>query len=119
MLQFIWKNFPEIPVTSEVHNRTIRVRLAERVSAAALRDQMEHVRTLRYLKSELIWLAGNTFYGIRSIFEPQFLSTGSKPTSASATTKSLKKMANSSFVSPAFGPRSPCGRSTLSPSSAR
>ena len=73
MLQFIWKNFPAVPVTSEVHNRTIRVRLAERVSAAALRDQMEHVRTLRYLKSELIWLAGNTFYGIRQIFEPQFL----------------------------------------------
>jgi nicotinate phosphoribosyltransferase len=73
MLQFIWKNFPVVPVTSEVHNRTIRVRLAERVSAAALRDQMEHVRTLRYLKSEIIWLAGNTFYGLRHIFDPEFL----------------------------------------------
>jgi len=73
MLQFIWKNFPAVPVTSEVHNRTIRVRLAERVSAAALRDQMDHVRTLRYVKSELIWLAGNTFYGVRHIFEPEFL----------------------------------------------
>src|SRR6195952_3076274 len=73
MLQFIWKNFPAVPVTSEVHNRTLRVRLSERVSAAALRDQMEHVRTLRYVKSELIWLAGNTFYGVRHIFEPEFL----------------------------------------------
>ena len=30
MLQFIWKNFPAVHVTSEVHNRTTRVRLAER-----------------------------------------------------------------------------------------
>ncbi len=73
MLQFIWKNFPAVPVTSEVHNRTVRVRLAERVSAAALREQMEHVRGLRFLKSELIWLAGNTFYGLKQIFQPDFL----------------------------------------------
>ncbi len=73
MLQFIWKNFPNTPVTSEVHNRTVRVRLAERVSAIALRDQMEHVRELRFRKSEIIWLAGNTFYGVKQIFEPAFL----------------------------------------------
>ena len=73
MLQFIWKNFAALPVTSEVHNRTVSVRLAERVSAGALREQMEHVRGLRFLKSELIWLAGNTFYGTRQIFEPAFL----------------------------------------------
>ena len=73
MLQFIWKNFPAVPVTSEIHNRTTSVRLAERISATALREQMEHVRTLRYLRSELVWLAGNTFYGVRQIFEPAFL----------------------------------------------
>jgi nicotinate phosphoribosyltransferase len=73
MLQFIWKNFPEIPVTSEVINRTVKMRLAERVGAVALVDQMEHVRQLRFRKSELVWLAGNTFYGTRSIFEPAFL----------------------------------------------
>jgi nicotinate phosphoribosyltransferase len=73
MLQFIWKNFPATPVTSEVHNRTVRVRLAERISVTALRDQMEHVRGLRFLRSELIWLAGNTFYGVRHIFESAFL----------------------------------------------
>lgn len=73
MLQFIWKNFPALRVTSEVHNRTVRVKLAERVSAMALCDQMEHVRELKFRKSELIWLAGNTFYGVRQIFEPKFL----------------------------------------------
>ena len=73
MLQFIWKNFPATPVTSEIHNRTVRVRLAERISATALREQMEHVRSLRFRRSELVWLAGNTFYGVRQIFQPDFL----------------------------------------------
>ena len=73
MLQFIWKNFRGTVVTSEVHNRTLRVRLAERIGAQALIDQMEHVRGLRYRRSELVWLAGNTFYGVRSIFQPDFL----------------------------------------------
>ncbi len=73
MLQFIWKNFPATGVTSEIHNRTRRFRLADRISVAALRDQMEHVRGLRYRKSELVWLAGNTFYGVRHIFSPEFL----------------------------------------------
>jgi nicotinate phosphoribosyltransferase len=73
MLQFIWKNFPRVTATSEIQNRTTHVRLAERISADALRDQMEHLRGLRLRKSELVWLAGNTFYGIRQIFEPAFL----------------------------------------------
>ncbi len=73
MLQFIWKNFPTVHVTSEVVNRTSSVRLADQISIEALRQQMEYVRDLRVRKSELIWLAGNTFYGTRSIFEPAFL----------------------------------------------
>jgi nicotinate phosphoribosyltransferase len=73
MLQFIWKNFPKIHVMSETTNRTTSVRLAELISAQVVVDQMEHVRQLKFRKSELIWLAGNTFYGTRSIFEPEFL----------------------------------------------
>jgi hypothetical protein len=38
-----------------------------------LREQLEATRKLRFHKSELIWLAGNTFYGRRGIFEPAFL----------------------------------------------
>jgi nicotinate phosphoribosyltransferase len=73
MLQFIWKNFPATQVTSEVHNRTLSVRLADRISAPALRDQLEHVRGLRLRRSELVWLTGNTFYGTKQIFQPAFL----------------------------------------------
>ena len=73
MLQFIWKNFSATEVTSEVVNRTKTVRLAEHVSMDMLVGQMEHVRGLRFRRSELVWLAGNTFYGTRFIFEPEFL----------------------------------------------
>jgi nicotinate phosphoribosyltransferase len=73
MLQFIWKNFPGVHVTSEVTNRTVAVRLAEQVPVGLLVEQMEYVRGLRFRKSELIWLAGNTFYGTKTIFEPGFL----------------------------------------------
>ncbi len=73
MLQFIWKNFPRVHVTSEVTNRTVTVRLGERVDMQALVEQMEHVRQLKMRRSELVWLAGNTFYGTRWIFEPAFL----------------------------------------------
>jgi nicotinate phosphoribosyltransferase len=73
MLQFIWKNFPTVHVTSEVANRTTRVRLADEVDAAGLIAQMEHLRGIRFRRSELIWLAGNTFYGTRHIFQPDFL----------------------------------------------
>ena len=49
------------------------MRLADMFSPAQIREQMEHVRGLRFRKSELVWLAGNTFYGRRGIFEPAFL----------------------------------------------
>jgi len=38
-----------------------------------LKVQLQHVRGRRFRKSELVWLAGNTFYGRRGIFEPAFL----------------------------------------------
>ncbi|HEY8613917.1 MAG TPA: nicotinate phosphoribosyltransferase, partial [Roseomonas sp.] len=54
-------------------NRTRSIRLAEVIDEAELRCQLDHVRTLRFTRSELIWLAGNTFYGQRNLFEPAFL----------------------------------------------
>ncbi len=73
MLQFIWKHFPATRATFTVTNRTAQVPLGHIVNVDALRDQLEHTRSLRFAKSELIWLAGNTFYGRRGIFEPAFL----------------------------------------------
>ena len=73
MLQFIWKNFPRTQVSFTLLNRSTSVRLGEMVSIHQLREQLDATRKLRFHKSELIWLAGNTFYGRRGIFEPAFL----------------------------------------------
>ncbi len=73
MLQFIWKHYPKVQVSFSLYNRSLSVRLADMFSTEEVRAQMEHARKLRFRKSELIWLAGNTFYGRRGIFEPSFL----------------------------------------------
>jgi nicotinate phosphoribosyltransferase len=73
MLQFIWKHFPTTRVTFTLQNRTASVPLGRIVGVDHLREQLEEARRLRFHKSELIWLAGNTFYGRTGIFEPGFL----------------------------------------------
>jgi nicotinate phosphoribosyltransferase len=73
MLQFIWKHFPTTRTAFTLLNRTTSVPLGEIVNVDELREQLEATRKLRFHKSELIWLAGNTFYGRRGIFEPAFL----------------------------------------------
>jgi nicotinate phosphoribosyltransferase len=73
MLQFIWKHFPRTRATFTLMNRSHDVRLGEVVDVHELREQLESTRKLRMHKSEMIWLAGNTFYGKRGIFEPAFL----------------------------------------------
>ena len=73
MLQFIWKHFPRTHASFALINRSTSVRLGEIVSVDELREQLEATRKLRFRKSELVWLAGNSFYGRRGIFEPAFL----------------------------------------------
>src|SRR5215475_1803933 len=73
MLQFIWKHYPKTRVSFSLYNRTSSVRIADTIVTEELVEQMEHARTRRFRKSELVWLAGNTFYGVRGIFEPGFL----------------------------------------------
>jgi nicotinate phosphoribosyltransferase len=73
MLQFIWRNFPSTHATFTLINRTASARLGDTIDVDQLRQQLEHTRKLRFRKSELIWLAGNSFYGRRGIFEPAFL----------------------------------------------
>jgi len=73
MLQFVWKHFPKTHASFSLLNRSSAVRLAELIPTHDIAQQMEHVRKLQFRKSELVWLAGNTFYGRRGIFEPGFL----------------------------------------------
>jgi len=73
MLQLIWRRHAPVQATFEMINRSRAVRLADTIPESELRAQLDHARTLRFTKNELIWLAGNTFYGRRQMFEPDFL----------------------------------------------
>ena len=73
MLQFIWKHYPKTQVSFSLFNRASSVRLADMVPIEEIAAQMEHARQLRFRRSELVWLAGNTFYGRRGMFHPDFL----------------------------------------------
>jgi len=73
MLQAIHERHANVRTTFSVINRTKRVNLAEVIDEGELREQLDHARTLRFTKRELIWLRGNTFYGKSQIFRPEFL----------------------------------------------
>jgi nicotinate phosphoribosyltransferase len=73
MLQFIWKKYYYTRVSFSVTNRTKSVKLTNIIGIEDLRAQLEHVRTLRFRESELVWLRGQSFYGQRGLFEEGFL----------------------------------------------
>ena len=73
MLQMIWGLYPDVQATFSLINRTTSVRLAEEIDEHELRAQLDHARTLTFTKKEVIWLAGNSFYGRKQIFEPEFI----------------------------------------------
>ena len=73
MLQFIWKKYYHTRVSFAVTNRTKSVKLTEIIGIEDLRAQLEHVRTLRFRESELVWLRGQVFYDQRGLFEEGFL----------------------------------------------
>ena len=72
MLQMIREFYPGEHVTFSVIHRTHHVRLGEVIDEAELRAQLDHARTVRFSEKELIWLAGNSFYG-RAQISPQYV----------------------------------------------
>ena len=73
MCQSIHRNKPDTQVTFSLINRTKSVRLAELVDEGELREQLDHVRSLSLSRGESTWMRGNTFYGKRSMFSPEFM----------------------------------------------
>ena len=73
MLQTIWQEWRDIPVTFSLINRSKTVRLAEEIDEAELREQLDYARGVKLSKKENIWLAGNTFYGKERLFGDEFL----------------------------------------------
>lgn len=73
MLALIHEEHPDVDASFGLINRTTSVRIAEEIDEGELRAQLDHARSLRFDKNELIWLAGNTFYGQKQIFSPGFI----------------------------------------------
>src|ERR1700693_1175289 len=72
MLQFIWKHYPKTRVQFTLFNRSSGGPV-DTFAHEELIEQLDHARNVRFRRSELVWLAGNTFYGRRGIFEPAVL----------------------------------------------
>jgi nicotinate phosphoribosyltransferase len=73
MCQSVFRNRPDTQVTFSLINRTKSIRLAELVDEGELREQLDHIRSLRLTRGESTWLRGNTFYGKRQMFTPAFM----------------------------------------------
>ena len=73
MCQSVFRNKRDTTVTFSLINRTKSVRLADLIDEGELREQLDHVRSLSLSRGESTWLRGNTFYGKRQMFRPDFM----------------------------------------------
>jgi nicotinate phosphoribosyltransferase len=73
MCQSVFRNKPETQVTFSLINRSTQVPLAKLIDEGELREQLDHIRSLSLSRGESTWLRGNTFYGKRQMFRPDFM----------------------------------------------
>ncbi len=73
MCQSIFRNKPDTNVEFSLINRSHTIRLADELDEGELREQLDHVRSLSLTRGESTWLRGNTFYGKRQMFRPDFM----------------------------------------------
>ena len=73
MCQSVFRNKPETQVTFSLINRSNHIPLADLIDEGELREQLDHIRSLSLSRGESTWLRGNTFYGKRQMFRPDFM----------------------------------------------
>jgi len=73
MCQSIFRNHADTHVTFSLINRSTSIRLADLVDEGELREQLDHIRSLSLSRGESTWMRGNTFYGQRQMFTPEFM----------------------------------------------
>ena len=73
MCQSVFRNKPDTVVKFSLINRSKSVRLADLIDEGELREQLDAVRALSLTRGESTWLRGNTFYGKRQMFRPDFM----------------------------------------------
>ena len=73
MCQSVFRNKPDTQVTFSLINRSSHVPLAKLIDEGELREQLDHIRSLSLTRGESTYLRGNTFYGKRQMFRPDFM----------------------------------------------
>ena len=73
MCQSVFRNKRDTQVTFSLINRSSHVPLAKLIDEGELREQLDHIRSLSLRRNESTWLRGNTFYGKRQMFRPDFM----------------------------------------------
>jgi len=73
MCQSIFRNKPDAQVRFSLINRAQDVPLAKLIDEGELREQLDHIRSLSLTRGESTYLRGNTFYGKRQMFRPDFM----------------------------------------------
>ncbi|MBD3786248.1 MAG: nicotinate phosphoribosyltransferase [Sphingomonadales bacterium] len=73
MCQSVFRNRRDTRVTFSLINRSKSLRLAEMIDEGELREQLDYARGLRLRRGESTWMRGNTFYGKRQMFRPDFM----------------------------------------------
>jgi len=73
MLQTVYRRHADVRVKFSLINRTQSVPLAALIDESEIRQQLDHIRGLRLTRGESTWLRGNTFYGKRWMFGPDFM----------------------------------------------
>ncbi len=73
MCQSVFRNKPQTDVVFSLINRSNHVPLARLIDERELREQLDHIRSLSLSRGESTWLRGNTFYGKRQMFRPDFM----------------------------------------------
>ncbi|MCF6444708.1 nicotinate phosphoribosyltransferase [Nereida sp. MMG025] len=73
MCQSVFRNKPDTQVTFSLINRSTHVPLADLIDEGELREQLDHIRGLSLSRGESTWMRGNTFYGKRQMFRPDFM----------------------------------------------
>jgi nicotinate phosphoribosyltransferase len=73
MCQSVFRNKRDTTVTFSLINRTTSIRLADLIDEGELREQLDHIRSLSLSRGESTWMRGNTFYGKRQMFTPEFM----------------------------------------------
>lgn len=73
MAQTVFRRHRDVQVEFSLINRSTHIPMADLIDEGQLREQLDHIRSLRLSRGESTWLRGNTFYGKRWMFGPDFV----------------------------------------------